>query len=113
VPAAHPDFYVASRAHHADVGGAFAGSMGLCREIYQEGFRIPPVKNNAVRSDWKKISSLSCSTMSARPKSAKAIWARQLPSCQTGAERLRELCARYGVDRARRRRKICWSIPKN
>ena len=24
-----PDFYVASRAHHADVGGAAAGSMGL------------------------------------------------------------------------------------
>src|SRR5580698_9510946 len=35
----HPDFYVASRAHHADVGGAYAGSMGLCREIYQEGVR--------------------------------------------------------------------------
>src|SRR5215467_12573209 len=28
-----PDFYVASRAHHADVGGAYPGSMGLCREI--------------------------------------------------------------------------------
>src|ERR1700724_248016 len=39
-----PDFYVASRAHHADVGGTFAGSMGLCRDIYQEGFHIPPVK---------------------------------------------------------------------
>src|ERR1700694_5053026 len=39
-----PDFYVASRAHHADVGGAYAGSMGLCREIYQEGLRIPPVQ---------------------------------------------------------------------
>src|SRR5450432_853977 len=38
------DFYVASRAHHADVGGAYAGSMGLCREIHQEGLRIPPVK---------------------------------------------------------------------
>src|SRR5437588_9462828 len=38
-----PDFYVASRAHHADIGGAYAGSMGLCREIYQEGVRIPPV----------------------------------------------------------------------
>ena len=37
-----PDFYVASRAHHADVGGAYPGSMGLCREIYQEGLRIPP-----------------------------------------------------------------------
>src|SRR4051812_35352470 len=41
---ASPDFYVASRAHHADVGGAYAGSMGLCREIYQEGLRIPPVR---------------------------------------------------------------------
>jgi N-methylhydantoinase B len=40
---AKPDFYVASRAHHADVGGAAAGSMGLSREIYQEGLRIPPV----------------------------------------------------------------------
>ena len=40
----NPDFYVASRAHHADVGGTYPGSMGICREIYQEGFRIPPVK---------------------------------------------------------------------
>jgi N-methylhydantoinase B len=39
-----PDFYVASRAHHADVGGTYPGSMGPCREIYQEGLRIPPVK---------------------------------------------------------------------
>src|SRR5438067_8612504 len=29
-----PFFFVASRAHHADIGGAYAGSMGLCREIY-------------------------------------------------------------------------------
>jgi len=28
-----PDFYVASRAHHADVGGTYPGSMGLCTEI--------------------------------------------------------------------------------
>src|SRR5215475_11915093 len=27
-----PDFYIASRAHHADVDGAYPGSMGLCRE---------------------------------------------------------------------------------
>jgi len=32
-----PFFYVAARAHHADVGGMFAGSMGPAREIYQEG----------------------------------------------------------------------------
>ncbi|HEV2114895.1 MAG TPA: hydantoinase B/oxoprolinase family protein, partial [Terriglobales bacterium] len=37
-------FFVASRAHHADVGGTYPGSMGPCREIYQEGLRIPPVR---------------------------------------------------------------------
>src|ERR1700745_4247362 len=39
-----PSFYVANRAHHADVGGTLAGSMGPAREIFQEGLRIPPVK---------------------------------------------------------------------
>ncbi|MFQ5653736.1 MAG: hydantoinase B/oxoprolinase family protein [Planctomycetota bacterium] len=38
-----PSFYVANRAHHADVGGAARGSMALFREIYQEGLRIPPL----------------------------------------------------------------------
>ena len=37
-------FYVANRAHHADVGGVFAGSMGPATEIFQEGIRIPPVR---------------------------------------------------------------------
>src|SRR5215472_14031348 len=39
-----PAFYVANRAHHADIGGALPGSMGPAREIFQEGLRIPPVK---------------------------------------------------------------------
>lgn len=39
-----PEFYVASRAHHADVGGMSPGSMPLASEIYQEGIRIPPVR---------------------------------------------------------------------
>src|SRR5579859_7216671 len=38
-----PAFYAASRAHHSDVGGMYAGSMGPAREVYQEGIRIPPV----------------------------------------------------------------------
>ncbi len=48
---AKPAFYVANRAHHADVGGMFPGSMGLCREIAQEGIRIPPVKLMHARHD--------------------------------------------------------------
>src|ERR671933_927867 len=37
-------FYVANRAHHADIGGATPGSMGLATDIYGEGIRIPPVR---------------------------------------------------------------------
>jgi N-methylhydantoinase B len=39
-----PFAYVASRAHHADVGGISPGSMPIAREIYQEGLIIPPIK---------------------------------------------------------------------
>ncbi len=36
--------YAASRAHHADVGGATPGSMPAgAREIYEEGVRLPPL----------------------------------------------------------------------
>src|SRR5690606_32591044 len=34
----------ANRAHHADIGGAFPGSMGLARDIAAEGLRIPPTR---------------------------------------------------------------------
>src|ERR1044071_7494773 len=37
-------FYVANRAHHADIGGATPGSMGLATDIYGEGIRIPPIR---------------------------------------------------------------------
>ena len=39
-----PFGYAANRAHHADIGGMAPGSMALATEIYQEGFRLPPVK---------------------------------------------------------------------
>jgi len=36
--------FVASRAHHADVGGMAPGSMPLASDLYQEGVIIPPLK---------------------------------------------------------------------
>ena len=39
-----PAFFVVNRAHHADVGGAEAGSMAPASEIFAEGLRIPPVR---------------------------------------------------------------------
>ena len=95
------DFYVASRAHHADVGGAFAGSMGLCREIYQEGFRIPPVK--ILRSGVMEKDVLALLLNNVRtPEEREGDLGAQIAACHTGAERLREVCVRYGMKRAKR-----------
>ena len=39
-----PTFFLVDRAHHADIGGAVAGSMGVARDLHGEGLVIPPVK---------------------------------------------------------------------
>jgi N-methylhydantoinase B len=96
-----PDFYVASRAHHADVGGAYAGSMGLCREIYQEGFRIPPVRIMRAGVMERDVLALLLNNVRT-PEEREGDLGAQIAACHTGAERLREICARYGIDRAQR-----------
>jgi N-methylhydantoinase B len=94
-----PDFYVAARAHHADVGGAYPGSMGLCREIYQEGFRIPPVKiMRAGKMDRDLLTVLLNNVRT--PEEREGDLGAQIAACHTGATRLQELCARYGLERA-------------
>jgi N-methylhydantoinase B len=97
----HPDFYVASRAHHADVGGAYPGSMGLCREIYQEGVRIPPVK--IVRAGTMDPDVVALILHNVRtPEEREGDLGAQVAACHTGAQRLREICGRYGVEPAKR-----------
>jgi N-methylhydantoinase B len=98
---ASPDFYVASRAHHADVGGAYAGSMGLCREIYQEGFRIPPVRIMRAGVMERDVLALLLNNVRT-PEEREGDLGAQIAACHTGAERLREICSRYGIDRAQR-----------
>jgi len=93
-----PDFHVASRAHHADVGGTYAGSMGLCSEIYQEGLRIPPVKLMRAGSMNGEVLSLLLNNVRT-PEEREGDLGAQIAACHTGAERLRELCSRYGVAR--------------
>ncbi len=96
-----PDFYVASRAHHADVGGTYPGSMGPCREIYQEGLRIPPVK--IMRGGRLVADVLALLLNNVRtPEEREGDLGAQIAACQTGAQRLREICERYGIARAKR-----------
>ncbi len=99
--ASGPDFYVASRAHHADVGGTYPGSMGLCREIYQEGLRIPPVKLMRGGEMDRDVLSLLLNNVRT-PDEREGDLGAQIAACHTGAERLREVCERYGVQRAKK-----------
>jgi N-methylhydantoinase B len=96
-----PDFYVASRAHHSDVGGTYPGSMGPCREIYQEGFRIPPVKIMRAGKLVPDVLALLLSNVRT-PEEREGDLGAQIAACQTGAQRLRDLCARYGVARSKK-----------
>ena len=96
-----PDFYVASRAHHSDVGGTFPGSMGLCREIYQEGFRIPPVR--LIRQGVMDRDVLALLLNNVRtPEEREGDLRAQIAACHTGAQRLREVCVRYGINQVTR-----------
>src|ERR1700678_3457083 len=101
VPKKRPDFYVASRAHHADVGGAYPGSMGLCREIYQEGLRIPPVKIMRAGKMQSDILALLLNNVRT-PQEREGDLGAQIAACQTGAQRLRETCDGYGIVRAKK-----------
>jgi N-methylhydantoinase B/oxoprolinase/acetone carboxylase alpha subunit len=95
------DFFVASRAHHSDVGGMSPGSMPLAREIYQEGLRLPPVmlmRAGKTQPDVMKIILANVRTPAEREGDLLA----QVMSNRRGEERLREMTARYGLPRVRR-----------
>ena len=91
-----PAFYVAARAHHADVGGTFAGSMGPAREICQEGIRIPPV--HLIRGGVMNTAVLDLILHNVRtPEEREGDLAAQIGSCRVGEQRLKELVAKYGM----------------
>jgi len=75
--------------------------MGRCREIYQEGFRIPPVKIVRAGAMDRDVLALLLSNVRT-PEEREGDLGAQIAACHTGAERLREICVRYGVDRAKR-----------
>jgi N-methylhydantoinase B len=79
----------------------FPGSMGPCREIYQEGLRIPPVKIMRGGRIVADILALLLNNVRT-PEEREGDLGAQIAACQTGAQRLREICERYGVARAKR-----------
>jgi N-methylhydantoinase B len=90
-----PALYVANRAHHADVGGTFAGSMGPANEIYQEGIRIPPVR--IVRAGVLDREMLDLILLNVRtPKEREGDLESQIGACRVGEQRVLQLAAKYG-----------------
>jgi N-methylhydantoinase B len=90
-----PAFYVSNRAHHADVGGAFAGSMGTANEIYQEGIRIPPVRiarGGIVDREMLDLILLNVRT----PKEREGDLDSQMGACRVGEQRMLQLAEKYG-----------------
>lgn len=99
-PRARPVFYVASRAHHSDIGGAEPASMGLSQEIYQEGLRIPPVA--LVRSGMIQGDVLAIVLSNVRtPREREGDLTAQIAACRLGERRLRELLGKYGGRKTR------------
>lgn len=92
-----PAFFVASRAHHADVGGMSPGSLPLSTEIYQEGIIIPPIKLYAagqVREDVLRLILRNVRT----PDERRGDLAAQRAAHAVGERRLAELIAAHGAE---------------
>ncbi|HEY7306603.1 MAG TPA: hydantoinase B/oxoprolinase family protein [Bryobacteraceae bacterium] len=91
-------FYVANRAHHADVGGTYPGSMGLCTEIWQEGVRIPPLK--LVGKGVLNRALLEFLLNNVRtPREREGDLTAQIGACRIGAQRVLEIAGKYGMPR--------------
>ena len=90
--------YVATRAHHADVGGMEPGSMpGKSREVYQEGIVIPAVKlyrRGRLQQDVQRLILANVRTAEERRGDLNA----QLAALRVGEQRLIELTRRHGID---------------
>lgn len=93
-----PSFYVASRAHHADVGGMYAGSMGPALEIYQEGVRIPPIRLIRKGELNKDVLALLLANVRT-PEEREGDLAAQQGACRVGERRIKEVVAKYGLER--------------
>jgi N-methylhydantoinase B len=90
--------FVGNIAHHADIGGASAGSMaGNLTEIYQEGLRIPPIKifeKGARLEDVFEFILLNVRV----PKERMGDYQAHFASLQLGVRRITHLYDKWGEE---------------
>lgn len=91
-----PVFFVANRAHHADVGGMRPGSMPIATSVIQEGIRIPPVKlvrGGVLDSDLWELILANVRT----PEERRGDIEAQVAANRVGERRLQEMVTKYGT----------------
>ena len=93
--------YVASLAHHVDVGGGAPASIGAFREIFQEGIIIPPVKFVRGGEINRDVFDLVLAQVRAKRETAGDFRA-QIASNTTGIRRVTALLDRMGQDTVER-----------
>ena len=91
-----PVFFVANRAHHADVGGMSPGSMPIATSVIQEGIRIPPIKlirGGELDTDLWEFILANVRTPGERRGDMEA----QVAANRVGERRLQEMMGKYGA----------------
>jgi N-methylhydantoinase B len=92
-----PDFFVANRAHHADVGGMTSGSMPLSTSLYQEGMIISPIKIvEGGKIDHKLMAFILDNVRT--PVEREGDFSAQIMANLTGVQRTTELLDKYGQE---------------
>ncbi len=94
-----PLFYVANRAHHADIGGATPGSMGLATDVYGEGVRIPPVRIMRGGELDEEMMRLILANVRGHEE-RRGDFRAQIGALRTGSTRLLEIAERRGAKEA-------------
>ena len=90
-------YFVASRAHHADVGGMTPGSAPLSTELYQEGIIIPPLKLRL--SGWMNEGALDLIVANSRnPAERVGDLEAQMAAHRIGEQRLLDMMIAQGVE---------------
>ena len=94
------EFFVANRAHHADIGGYSSGSMPLSNSIFQEGLVIPPIK--IVEGGRFNESALELILSNVRTaEERKGDLQAQMMANNVGVKRLKELVEERGLSEVR------------
>ena len=89
--------YVANMAHHVDVGGSQPASLGVNREIFQEGIILPPTLVASGGKIDENVLNVVLANIRA-PRETNGDLRAQLSANIVGARRLEALTARYSPE---------------